>query len=122
MIKTNKGVTVVTLTITVIIILIITGILIYNANDNVYIKRLTNMYNDISNLRDKVSEYYQEYGAIPTIGETYNANLPSKVIGANDTGDFYVIDLEKLEGLTLNYGQEYEKIITTSKTGGLLLA
>ena len=110
MIKSNRGVTVVTLTITVIIILIITGILIYNANDNVYIKRLTNMYNDISNLRDKVSEYYQEYGAVPTIGEVYNANLPSTVIGVNDTGEFYVIDLEKLEGLTLNYGQDYEKI------------
>lgn len=114
MIKNNRGVTIVALTITVMIIIIITSLLIYNANDNVYIKRLTNMYNDISNLRDKVASYYEEYGDIPA--KTRYTKLPVDIApggdlhGANDSDVFYVIDLDKLDGLTLNYGKDYEKL------------
>ena len=36
-IKSEKGVTLVALTITVIILLIVSSILIYNANDNIFI-------------------------------------------------------------------------------------
>ena len=111
-IKRERGVTLVALTITVIILLIITNILIYNANDNTYIKRLTNMYNDISNLRDKVASYNKEYGAIPIKMEYTGVShlKEAGVIGANDGDKFYVLDLEKLDGITLNFGKDYEKI------------
>ena len=111
MIKKNEGITLISLSIAVIIILTITGMILYSAKDNIYIKNLTNMQNDIENLRDKTSLYYSEYGDIPAKTEYPNVeNLQTAgVIGANDTGKFYIIELEKLDGLTLNYGEDYEK-------------
>ena len=111
MIKKDKGITLISLSIAVIIILTITGMILYSAKDNIYIKNLTNMENDIANLRDKISSYYSEYGDIPAQTEYPDiTNLENAgVIGANDTGKFYIIELEKLDGLTLNYGEDYEK-------------
>ena len=111
MIKRDKGITLISLSIAVIIILTITGMIIYSAKDSIYIRNLTNMQNDLSNLRDKVSLYYSEYGDIPA--ETEYPDISklqlANVIGANDTGKFLIIELEYLEGLTLNYGKDYEK-------------
>ena len=113
--KQEKGITMVALVITVIILMILTNVLIYNAQDNVYIKTLTNLYNDIDMLRDKVSAYYSEYGKIPAeikytnIGGLKSANI----LGASDKEDeFYVIDLEAMQGISLNYGKDYEKVKT----------
>ena len=110
MIKKNKGITLIALSITVIIILIITGVLLYASQDSMYIKKLTNMQNDIEILRDKISLYYSEHGDIPVKTEYQDiGNLETAgVIGVNDTGKFYIIELESLEGLTLNYGEDYE--------------
>lgn len=110
MIKKHKGITLISLSIAVIIILTITGMLLYSAKDSIYIKNLTRMQNDIANLRDKVSLYYLEYGGIPVQTEYPDiTNLKDAgVIGANDTGKFFVLELEKLDGLTLNYGKDYE--------------
>ncbi len=111
MIKKEKGITLISLSIAVIIILTITGMIIYSAKDSIYIKNLTNMQNDIANLRDKVSLYYSEYGDIPAKTEYPDvSNLQSAgVLGVNDTGKFLILELENLEGLTLNYGEDYEK-------------
>lgn len=111
MIKKEKGITLISLSIAVIIILTITGMIIYSAKDSIYIKNLTNMQNDIANLRDKVSLYYSEYGDIPAKTEYPDvSNLQSAgVLGVNDTGKFLILELENLEGVTLNYGEDYEK-------------
>ena len=110
-IKQEKGVTLSILVITVITLLIITSTLIYNAQDTAQLKRLTNLYNDIELLREKVSEYYNEYGQIPAETKYVNiGGLKSVLSTKNDTGDFYVIDLEAMQGITLNYGKDYQKI------------
>ena len=108
MIKKNRGITVITLSIAVIIILIVTGMLVYSAKDSIYVKNLTNMQNDISNLRDKISLYYSQYGALPASTE-FKSIPVGMPIGLNDTGRFLIIDLQALDGLTLNYGKDYEK-------------
>lgn len=110
MIEKKAGITLISLSIAVIIILTITGMILYSAKDSIYIKNLTNMQNDIANLRDKISLYYLEYGEIPVKTEYTNINNleTAGIIGANDTGKFYIIELEKLGGLTLNYGEDYE--------------
>ena len=41
-IKTQKGITMIALVITVIILLILTNVLVYNAQDSVYIKKINN--------------------------------------------------------------------------------
>lgn len=109
-IKKENGVTMVALVITVIILLILTNMLIYNATDSAQIKALTNLYNDIELLREKVSEYYNEYGKIPAkIKYKNTSELASVLSSTNDTGDFYIIDLEAMQGISLNYGKDYEK-------------
>ena len=112
-IKQNKGVTMIALIITVIVLLIMTNMLIYNAKDSIHIQVLNNLYSDIQLLRNKVSEYYNQYGKIPAeikytnINHLENANILSK---NNDKIDeFYIIDLEAMQGITLNYGKDYEK-------------
>ena len=113
-ISNEKGITMMALVITVIILVILTNMLIYNAQDNVHIKALTNLYNDIDMLREKVSLYYNDYGKIPaeikyTI-DTNTSGISNVISTQNDTGDFYVIDLEAMKGITLNYGRDYEKV------------
>lgn len=110
-IKKEKGITMVALVITIIILLILTNVLIYNAQDMIYVRSLTNLYNDIQVLREKVIEYYNEYGDIPAKIEYTNvSNLNSVLSKNNDTGKFYVIDLEAMKGITLNFGKDYEKV------------
>lgn len=111
-IKNNKGVTLVSLAIAVAIIMILTNVIVYNAIDGLRANKLANLQTDIENLRDKVSNYYAQNGAIPadTSIEYTNIGNLSSVIGATDTGKFYVIDLAAMENVTLNYGRDYEKI------------
>ena len=110
--RNNKGVTLVALAIAVAIIMILTNVVVYNAIDGLRTNKLGNLQADIENLRDKVSNYYSKYGAIPadTSIEYTNISNLSSVIGATDTGKFYVIDLAAMENVTLNYGRDYEKI------------
>ncbi len=63
--RNQRGITLISLTIAVIILILITSILIYNARDGIYIKNYSYLQNDIQNLRDKVSSFYNEYGSIP---------------------------------------------------------
>lgn len=111
--KQNKGISLVSLSIAIIILVIVTNILVYNARDSIHIKSLTNMYNDIANLRGKISTYYSTYGEIPVKvkyedEKVINTLEEAGVIGANDeTDEFYVIELSAIDGLTLNLGKDY---------------
>ena len=113
-IKNEKGITLVALVITIVIMVILTNILVYNAKDEVTIKALTNLYNDISLLRESVSAYYNEYGKIPAEIKYPDTNIKSRLTNVlsetNDIGDFYVIDLEAMQGITLNYGKDYKSV------------
>ncbi len=112
--KNQKGITLISLTITVIILTLITGIIIYNARDSIYIRNYTYLENDIQNLRDKISNFYNEYGSIPA--KTQVTRISSEIetvfndIEKQNLGEFYVIDLQVFDGLTLHYGQDYEKV------------
>lgn len=114
--KQEKGISLISLAVAIIILVIITNILVYNAKDSVHIKNLTSMYNDISNLREKISNYYSIYGDIPAKIKYENTQeidklKSAKVIGVNDReNEYYIIELSALEGLTLNLGRDYETI------------
>ena len=116
--KRERGITLVALVITVAIILILTNVVVYNAVSNLRTAKLQNMQADIENLRDKVSNYYSEYGNIPadTSIEYTNTSHINSISSATDTGLFYVIDLAAMENVTLNYGKDYEKIRTGEAT------
>ena len=117
--RQEKGITMMALVVTIIILLILTSVLVFNTQDSVYIKRLNNLYSDIELLRAKTDEYYNEYGQIPAkikykIKDTNIGTLKNVLSTKNDTGDFYVIDLEAMEGITLNYGKDYETVKSDS--------
>ncbi|MCI9063340.1 MAG: hypothetical protein HFJ17_01885 [Clostridia bacterium] len=138
--KDSKGVTLVALAVTVIVLLIITGTIIYNTKSDIKLQKVNKLYQDIENINQKIDDYYLKYGDIPTIGDSYcdktelekllknkaessNATLvktnnSDNIINPNDGDEYYVIDLEKLDGLTLNYGYEdnYKKIKANSTT------
>ena len=115
-IKNQKGITMIILTIAIIVLVLVSNILIYNAKDGVYIEHLENMYADIETIRDKVIEYSIQYGALPA-----NTNVEYSLNGKDDLKEnwisteelehkFYVVDLKSLEGISLNYGRDYEKV------------
>ena len=116
--KNSKGVTLVTLIVTIIVLLIVSNVTIYSVKNNLGIEKLKNMQNDIENLSDKISAYYNQYGTLPIINEEYtniteikDAGLISATV---DKGKFYIIDLSSLENLTLTYGKDFKNIKNTS--------
>lgn len=116
--KGQKGINLISLTVAVLVILVLTNVIIFNVRDNLKIEKLKSLQTDVANLRDKVSNYYAKFGTIPIVDIEYknvdkikDAGLISEV---NDSGRFYVIDLDKIENLTLNYGRDYDKITATS--------
>lgn len=110
--KSEKGVSLISLGVAIIIMMIITSMLIYSTKDTMQVSKLNKMYEDISNLTDKVSAYYAQYGDIPIKNKI--TEIPKGIeslMGANDQkGEFYVLDLKSIDGLTLNYGQDYKEI------------
>lgn len=116
--RSKKGISLITLVISIAVLVIITNVIIYSLRDNLNVEKIKAMQNDISNLRDKVSTYYVTYGSFPIAKEYKYANeenldkiRASKVISdAVDTGDFYVIDLKLMDNLTLNYGKDYSHL------------
>lgn len=126
--KNEKGVTILALTITIIVMIIITGTLIYNANNQLHIKKIDNLYSDIEQIRDKVSQYYIKYGKLPVKGRYCTAGelveilkqngasqskTQNELLDINDKKDpaeltYYVIDLSKLDNLTLYYGSKFK--------------
>lgn len=95
----NKGITIITLVITVVILLILSGTAIYSLNLSNEVGRYNNMIADIRLLNDKTLVYFNKYGEIPRTNRKTQIN----------NEEYFEIDLEKLEGLTLNYGNDYGK-------------
>ena len=123
--KQEKGVTLLTLAAVIIVMGIITTTLMYTIRDTNDTGKITNLYSDVKNLTDKVSNYYATYGKIPAIRkeamitEIKSAieSAPESPVGANDTGDYLLLDLHALENLTLNYGKEFENVYNANTIG-----
>lgn len=120
--KNDKGVTLIVLTITIIVLLIITGITITNSRKQLAIKKLNNLYSDIEAISTKVSDYYVKNDSLPIFEDNpYMSDRASfgtfisykggdqSIINTNDNGEYYVLNLSKLDNLTLNYGADYKK-------------
>ncbi len=136
--KEEKGITLISLALTIILLLIITSVVIYNSTNYVTMKKLNDLYIDIEAISSKVDEYYLKYGELPILCKYVNKEKLKELINniekdreVSKKGDlnpddgeeeYYVIDLEKLDGLSLTYGydDEYKNIrnnkhITESK-------
>lgn len=100
--KKNKGITLISLVITIIIMLIISGTIIVQGINNFKIQNMNKLYNDLELLNDKITIYYAKYGTIPVKGEFTGSQDFKTEKNPNDNEIYYVIDLDKLENLTLN--------------------
>ena len=102
--KGQRGINLISLTVAVLVILVLTNVIIFNVRDNLKIEKLKALQTDVANLRDKVSNYYAKFGTIPIVDIEYKNVDKIKAAGliseVNDSGRFYVIDLDKIENLT----------------------
>lgn len=115
-IQEEKGITLTILIIAVTVMLIVVGMLMYNSKDTVNTNKVIYLYNDIDLIQSKISEYYLSNGEIPIIakfevGTIFEDNNEIEILGANDGEVFYVIDLQRLSGISLNYGNQYDDVL-----------
>lgn len=99
--KKENGVTLIILVITIMVMSIIAGTVINQAMSNMQTQALSDLYSDLNTLQDKVNLYYIKYGAIPIKQEFTGSEDFKSFRNPNDNNNYYVIDLSKLENLTL---------------------
>ncbi len=97
--KTNKGITIISLVITIVILTILTGTVISNMKVSNGADNYNKMVADVRLLKDKALIYYNKYGEIPKTNRSINI----------DGEDYYEIDLSKLDDVTLNFGKDHAK-------------
>lgn len=106
--KDNKGITLVSLIITIVLMIIISSTAIYVSFDRFQINKFNKMINDLELLYDKVSNYYLKYDSLPIVRNENNQGIEYTYTSLDfeEEGKFYILDLEAMEGLSLNYGKE----------------
>lgn len=109
LLKSQKGVTLLSLVITIVVILILTSTVIFQVNDTTESNRLNDLYADINLLEDKILLYYNNYSEIPVVENQSEIILGDKEIQREETDKFYEIDLTKLRGITLKYGNKTDR-------------
>ena len=117
----NKGITIVSLIITIIVILIISSTTISVSYKRFEINKFNKMKNDIELLTDKVSNYYLKTNNIPVVLDSSGNKIQYTFTTLNfdknssDNSIYYILDLEAMDGLILNYGEEGFKNINASE-------
>ena len=126
--KREQGITLITLIITVVLLVIITSILAKNTYSSLQLSNLTKLQNDVESLNDRVAAYYVKNGNLPihqvslsngsgkndTMTKSEVRSIVDKV-SPYDNDNYYVLDIEKLDNVTLNYGKEYKIKSSTDK-------
>lgn len=93
--KSEKAITLAVLISTVIVLLILATVAIYSVKSSKNVAPYNKMVADIELLHDKILDYYSKNGVIPKKNETETLI---------DGKQYYEIDLQRLENITLNYG------------------
>lgn len=108
--KEEKGISLISLVIAVTLILVIAGILLYNSRNYTQIAKLENLHNDIQLLQEQIEVFYSKNGSLPILDVEYMVNLPESQRNPNDGDKYYVINLDVLDNIRLNYGKEFETL------------
>lgn len=113
--KQENGITMVVLTLTVVIMLIIT--ISFSVNINAYAQRKhkTEFETDTNKLKEEIDIYYSENKALPiankfTKTEFFTVLEDAHQKNINDNENYYVIDIDQLNKIDLNYGKDFETI------------
>ena len=100
----------------IIILLILTATIITNTYTGSDYKKYKLMCADVEMLEEKCIIYYNKYGELPLLegdGAQITTNLPT---GTNNLHEYWKIDLNKLNNITLNYGEENDVFIIDTTT------
>ena len=120
--KLNKGITLVSLVITIAVLLIVASTSIAISYDRFEINNYNKMKNDIELLSDKVENYYLKYTGLPILRNETGTTIeyPSSNLtfnkNENDNNTYFVLDLNAMESISLNYGKVGFESIKQSKT------
>lgn len=104
----NKGITLITLSITIIIMMILSFTVSVNTSLYIERKKKNNFETDITKLQEEVSHYYVENKELPIVNKYINVEMLVKNV--NDNENYYVLDLSKFKNLDLYYGKDYYEI------------
>ena len=100
-IKSNKGITIITLIVTIIVILILTSVTITSTYTGSDYRKYKLMCADVEMLEDKIIFFYKQYGELPIGNEV--TNVPTAIDNGNT---FYEVNVNLLNNITLNFGEE----------------
>lgn len=121
MIKKEKGVTLMSLIVVIMLMLIISATVVNVSYKRFEINNFNKLQTDIELLKDKISNYYLKYGGLPVLRNSSNKPIKYTYSVLNfsknsaDNSTYYIIDLEAMDGITLNYGKEGYDNPNTSK-------
>ena len=114
--KNQKGISLIALTATILVLSIVTSIVVYNAKDSIELREYKKLENDLEVLHEKVEMYYLKNSTIPVLEKNnekikYTGNSKFKNNKqANDNDNYYILDLRKIDGITLNFGSGFYEI------------
>ena len=114
--KSNKGITIISLIITIVLMIILTTVIVIDVDTGSDYKRYKLMCADVDLLEDKVLIYYNQFGEIPKKEEDITEELPKEISETNEKTKFSYLDVNKLNNLTLNYGEEEDVFIIDNLT------
>lgn len=110
--KNQKGVTMISLIVVILLLVVIAAVTVSTSLDRFEINKIQKMYNDIKLLSEKVSNYYLKYNGLPVLRDAreekieYNYTQITFETNVNDSDVYYIIDLEAMDGIAINYGKE----------------
>ena len=123
--RSQKGISLIALTTTILVLAIVTSIVVYNSKNNIMIKQYKKLENDIDVLNNKVGMYYLKNGELPICMRSdrtyieYNDNRTEEEQKynkfkedkhQNDNDKYFILDLNKIDGISLNYGADFYNI------------
>lgn len=76
--KSNNGITLITLVITIVVMLILSFTISINANDYIERTKKTNLDTDLQRLQEKVEIYYSKNKEIPVLNKYTNVAMLEK--------------------------------------------
>ena len=107
-IRNNKGITLMAEVITVLLLIIIISIISYSSMNSLKVKKLNNMYSDITAIQEKAANYYMKYGKAPVIttekvdDEDVLASIEDEKNPNDDPDGYYKVDISLLDNISLN--------------------
>ena len=112
-VKEERGITLISLTITILVMTVLTVTLTASLNSTTELKRFNEVKSDVLALSQEVKAYYLKNGTLPvdkTVGYDVTTSgsrffIPDKDRNPNDSGSYYAIDWTLLD-IKLNKGNK----------------